>query len=148
MFKGEKNKTNLDSPERLNILVSGTKLTGNLSTESSLRVDGTIEGDVVCNGKIVLGPEAVIEGNVTSNQAEIEGSVQGDLRVEDILILQKTAVVRGAIQTGRLVIEDGAQIGGNVQTGDLPPAQTQHKSKAQQNGSPEKEPEQSSDVVY
>ena len=146
MFKGDKNKANVDSPERLNRLVGGTSLDGNLKTESSLRVDGTINGDVVCNGKIVLGVEGTIVGNVVSTQAEIEGNVQGDLRVEDLLILQKTAVVKGAIQTGRLVIEDGAQIGGNVQTGDLPKVSTQSKPSNQktQNASAPQE----SDVVY
>jgi cytoskeletal protein CcmA (bactofilin family) len=40
MFKGDKNKANNDSPERLNRLVSGTQLEGELRTESNLRVDG------------------------------------------------------------------------------------------------------------
>lgn len=147
MFKGEKNKANnVDSPERLNRLVSGTTLEGNLSTDSSLRVDGTINGDVNCNGKIVLGVEGVIVGNVVSTQAEIEGNVEGDIKVEDLLILQKTAIVKGTIQTGRLVIEDGAQMGGNVNTGDLPKVANDSKS-AKKNSKPSSAPEES-DVVY
>lgn len=145
MFKGEKNKANLDSPERLNRLVTGTKLEGNLTTESSLRVDGLINGDVQCSGKIVLGTEGVIVGNLVSTQAEIEGNVEGDLKVEDLLILQKTAIVKGAIQTGRLIIEDGAQIGGNVSTGDLP--QVSNTSKKPKNKDATNAPEES-DVVY
>jgi cytoskeletal protein CcmA (bactofilin family) len=145
MFKGDKNKANVDSPERLNRLVTGTKLEGNLTTESSLRVDGLINGDVQCSGKIVLGTEGVIVGNLVSTQAEIEGNVEGDLKVEDLLILQKTAIVKGAIQTGRLVIEDGAQIGGNVSTGDLP--QVSNTSKKSKNNDANNAPEES-DVVY
>lgn len=145
MFKGEKSKANLDSPERLNRLVTGTKLEGNLTTESSLRVDGLINGDVQCSGKIVLGTEGVIVGNLVSTQAEIEGNVEGDLKVEDLLILQKTAIVKGAIQTGRLIIEDGAQIGGNVSTGDLP--QVSNTSKKSKNKDATNAPEES-DVVY
>lgn len=148
MFKGEKNKANVDSPERLNRLVSGTKLTGDLITESSLRVDGRIEGNITCNGKIVLGTEGTVVGDVVTTQAEIEGNIEGDLKVEDLLILQKTAVVKGAIQTGRLVIEDGAQIGGNVQTGDLPNIPKAASSANKKNGKATPEPEQSSDVVY
>lgn len=146
MFKGDKNKTNVDSPERLNRLVSGTTLEGNLSTESSLRVDGTVNGDVNCNGKVVLGVEGQIVGNVVSTQAEIEGSVEGDIKVEDLLILQKTAIVKGTIQTGRLVIEDGAQMGGNVSTGDLPKVNEKSKRSQKINESSSK-PEES-DVVY
>lgn len=148
MFKGEKNKANFDSPERLNRLVTGTKLTGDLVTESSLRVDGRIEGNITCNGKIVLGEQGIVVGDVVTTQAEVEGNIEGDLKVEDLLILQKTAVVKGAIQTGRLIIEDGAQIGGNVQTGDLPNIPKSTTSKSKKNSSPSPEPEQSSDVVY
>tara|TARA_B100000508_G_scaffold75230_1_gene58654 strand:+ start:127154 stop:127600 length:447 start_codon:yes stop_codon:yes gene_type:complete len=148
MFKGEKNKANVDSPERLNRLVSGTKLDGDLSTESSIRVDGTIKGDLKCNGKLVLGVEGNIVGNVVTTQAEIEGNVEGDIQVEDLLILQKTAVVKGAIQTTRLIIEDGAQIGGNVQTGDLPKVSNTGKAPSK-NGQPDPSPAQDeSDVVY
>lgn len=148
MFKGEKNKTNGDSPERLNRLVSGTQLDGNLATESSLRVDGTVNGDVNCNGKIVLGVEGVILGNIISTQAEIEGNVEGDIKVEDLLVLQKTAIVKGTIQTGRLVIEDGAQMGGNVNTGDLPKVSNGAKvSKKESQSSNANAPEES-DVVY
>lgn len=146
MFKGEKSKGNVDSPERLNRLVSGTSLDGNLTTESSLRVDGTINGDVVCKGKIVLGVDGTIIGNVISTQAEIEGNVEGDIQVEDLLILQKTAIVKGAIQTGRLVIDDGAQIGGNVQTGDLPKVNSQSKTSKQKPNNTSAP--QESDVVY
>ncbi len=147
MFKGEKNKANVDSPDRLNRLVSGTSLNGDLTTESSIRVDGTINGDVTCNGKIVLGTEGSIIGNVVSIQAEIEGSVEGDLQIEDLLILQKTAIVKGAIKTGRLVIEDGAQIGGNVQTGDLPQQNNSQSSSSKNNAKNAASP-QESDVVY
>lgn len=120
MFKGEKNKTNNDSPERLNRLVSGTELEGDLKTESNLRVDGRIIGNTQCNGKFVLGEKGIVDGNLNATTAELEGTVDGDIAVEDLLILRKTAIIKGGISTGRLIIEDGAQIGGSIQTGDIP----------------------------
>jgi cytoskeletal protein CcmA (bactofilin family) len=149
MFKGDKDKNNFDQPEKLNRLVVGTKLVGDLSTESSLRVDGSIHGNINCSGKIVIGKEGNIIGDVISVQAEIEGTVEGDLKVEDILILQKTAIVKGAMSVGRLVIEDGAQIGGNVQTGDIQMvSDTNSEGKAKSKGVKTAQDQQSSDVVY
>lgn len=120
MFKGEKNKSNTDSPERLNRLVAGTELEGDLKTESNLRVDGTIHGNTQCNGKFVLGEKGIVKGNLNSTTAELEGTIEGDIAIEDLLILRKTAIIKGGVTTGRLVIEDGAQIGGSIQTGDIP----------------------------
>lgn len=120
MFKGEKNKGVVDSPERLNRLVSGTKLKGDLVTESNLRVDGVVNGSVSCQGKFVLGEKGKLEGNLVALEAEIEGVIEGDLTVDGLLLLRKSANIHGAVQTGRLVIEDGAQINGNITTGDLP----------------------------
>jgi cytoskeletal protein CcmA (bactofilin family) len=150
MFKGDKDKNNFDQPEKLNRLVVGTKLFGDLTTESSLRVDGSIQGNVNCSGKIVIGKEGNIVGDVISVQAEIEGSVEGDLKVEDILILQKTAIIKGAMSVGRLVIEDGAQIGGNVETGDISMVGTQNSKtdKAKSNPTKADAKDQDSDVVY
>jgi len=120
MFKGEKNKGVVDSPERLNRLVSGTKLKGDLTTESNLRADGLIQGSISCQGKFVLGEQGKLEGNLVALEAEIEGTIDGDLTVDGLLMLRKSANILGSVQTGRLVIEDGAQINGNITTGDLP----------------------------
>lgn len=128
MFKGEKNKSNNDSPERLNRLVSGTELEGDLKTESNLRVDGRINGNTQCNGKFVLGEKGIVKGNLNATTAELEGTIDGDITVEDLLILRKTAIIKGAVTTGRLVIEDGAQIGGSIQTGDIPVNKQQNLS--------------------
>lgn len=120
MFKGEKNKGVVDSHERLNRLVSGTKLKGDLVTESNLRVDGVVNGSVSCQGKFVLGEKGKLEGNLVALEAEVEGTIEGDLTVDGLLLLRKSANILGAVQTGRLVIEDGAKINGNIKTGDFP----------------------------
>ena len=120
MFKGEKSKGKQESPDRLNRLVSGTKIIGDLETNSSLRIDGQIDGNVICNGKLVLGQDGIITGDINATEVELDGTVEGDINAEILLTLHGTAIVKGDIRTGRLVIEDGAQIEGNIQTGDLP----------------------------
>lgn len=117
MFKGEK-KVKQESPDRLNRLVSGTKLTGDITTNSSLRIDGQIDGSVICNGKLVLGQDGIITGDINATEVELDGTVEGHINAEVLLTLHQTSIVKGDIRTGRLVIEDGAQIEGNIQTGD------------------------------
>lgn len=114
----KKNKGVKDSPERLNRLVSGVKLTGDLTTESSLRLEGSVEGNISCKGKFVLGSTGKLIGNLRADEAEIEGIVEGDVSVTSLLTLKKTAIIKGTIETKRIVIEDGAQIGGNIAAGE------------------------------
>lgn len=131
MLKGEKkSKALVDSPERLNRLVEGTKIEGDITTESNFRLDGEMNGAVKCKGKFVLGEKGVLNGSLSSLDAEIEGFIEGDVVVENLLILKKTAVVQGTVSTSRLIIEDGAQLGGTVNTGELPKKQnSQTKGK-------------------
>lgn len=117
MFKGDKSKTKSESPDRLNRLVTGTKVIGDLSATSSLRIDGEIVGDVNCDGKLVLGPDGIITGNISANEVELDGKVEGFIKVSELLTLHQTASVYGDIQTERIVIEDGAKVEGNIQTG-------------------------------
>ena len=54
-----------------NTLAAGTTVKGDIVTETDFRLDGKIEGDVSCSGKIVIGPK----GNVTGNKCRnIRGS--------------------------------------------------------------------------
>lgn len=119
MFKGEKGKSSAEQPDRINRIVSGTKINGNLNIGSSLRLDGEVIGEVKCGGKIVIGKDGVIQGNVTSREIEVEGSINGNVVTEDLLVLRKTAIIQGDIETVRLIIEDGAQIDGKIKTGEL-----------------------------
>ncbi len=145
MLKGSKNKTDNDSPERLNRLVAGAELKGDLSTESNLRIDGAVDGNVHCDSKIVLGEKGTVKGDITATEIEVEGSVEGDLKVTDLLTLRKSAIIRGKIETSRLIIDDGAQIGGNIQTEDLP--KNQGNPSKSTNNEPVSESQKSSDAV-
>ena len=49
-----------------NALAAGTTIKGNIITETDFRLDGKVEGDISCNGKIVIGPK----GSVTGNRSE------------------------------------------------------------------------------
>lgn len=113
MLKGSKNSKVVDSPDRLNRLVTGSKMEGNLKTESSLRVDGEVLGNLECAAKLVVGVEAVITGDIKALEVEVEGKINGKVDVDDVLTLRSTALIQGDMETSRLVIEDGAEFNGD-----------------------------------
>ncbi len=103
-----KEKSHVDSPERLNRLVDGTKIVGDVFSESNLRIDGEVQGNISTKGKVVIGENGLVNGNLTCQEADIEGKINGNLSVESLLILRETAKITGDIQTARLHMEEGA----------------------------------------
>jgi len=99
------------------IIGAGAVITGNIESIGDIRIDGILKGNLACRSKILLGPEAVIEGDIIANQADILGKVLGKVRVNDLLHLHGKAVVQGNIQTGKLQIESTASFNGECHMG-------------------------------
>lgn len=89
------------------ILGSGSFCKGSIKVDGGLRVDGTVDGEVVVSGTLTVGREGVITGDVTVNQAVVGGRIQGTVRAEQQLELHSGSRLEGDIFTRSLVIEDG-----------------------------------------
>lgn len=95
-----------------NTLAAGTTVKGNIITETDFRLDGNVEGDIHCNGKLVIGPRGNVQGNIICNNAEIHGTVTGTIQISDKLVLKATAQVQGEVTTQILEIEPNAKFNG------------------------------------
>lgn len=113
-----------DSPDRLNVIVEGSKVIGDMITESNLRIDGDVEGNVTVAAKIVIGKTGRINGNLTCGDADIEGSVDGFIKVEGLLSLRSTSKIQGEITTSKLQVEEGANFSGNCKMSNAPVGKT------------------------
>lgn len=114
-----KDKTNFESPDRLNRIVEGTRLIGDLFADSNLRVDGEIKGNVSTSSKVVIGENGRILGNLSCLEADIEGFVDGKINVEGILVLRAKAKITGDIITNKIQIDEGALFNGKCQMGKI-----------------------------
>lgn len=112
-----KNKENEQYNSGFNLIVTGTKIIGNIESETNFRVDGFIKGDIIVNGKLIVGETGEIEGNIRCLTAEINGKVNGKIFVNDILSLKSTAHVTGEINIGKLSIEPNAYFSGTCKMG-------------------------------
>ncbi len=100
------------NPKAMNQLSPTTLIKGELVSESDIRIDGKIVGNVTTKAKLVLGATGSIEGNVTCQNAYIEGKISGNLDAAELLIMAKTAFITGDIQIKKLVVEEGARFNG------------------------------------
>ena len=97
-----------------NSRVQGTVIEGDVHSKSDFRVDGTIKGSLKCEAKVVIGPTGGVEGEITCKNAVVEGRFEGGLTVSELLTIKETANVNGNIRYGKLVVQPGAVLIGDV----------------------------------
>ena len=100
-----------------NNILSGTKIVGNIDTNGDFRIDGHIEGNVNSKGKVVIGSNGYIKGEILCIHAEISGTLEGKISVTELLSLKSSSKLTGDIKTGKLSIEPGAVFTGTCTMG-------------------------------
>ena len=103
--------------ETVNTIGAGTIITGDVQSKGDVRIDGNLKGSVNTTGKLVLGKEGVIEGDVVCNNADISGTLKAKITVSQLLLLKTTAKLTGDISTNKLSIEPGAAFTGSCSMG-------------------------------
>jgi cytoskeletal protein CcmA (bactofilin family) len=101
----------------INMIGAGTTILGDVISKGDIRVDGILRGSVNTEGKVVLGNEGVIEGDVMCKDADISGVVKAKITVSQLLTLKSSAKLNGDIITNKLSIEPGAAFTGSCSMG-------------------------------
>ncbi len=100
------------------ILSANLHVVGNLTTEGELQLDGVVEGDVTA-GRLTIGANAKVTGNVNAEMVNVQGEVRGTIRARSVQ-LARSAKVTGDIWHETLSIEAGAYYEGQCKHTDKP----------------------------
>ncbi len=122
MLNRKKNKkvvNRISNSPAVNIISEGTKVMGNIHSNSDMRISGVVDGEANSKGKLIVTIIGKVSGNIASADADIAGRVEGEVRVFNKLILRKSAIVDGNIYTKTLIVEEGAAINGACRMGEL-----------------------------
>ena len=99
------------------LLGASTEYSGRLSFKGTVRIDGRFTGDIVSEGKLVLGKDAIVDGSVQVSELIVHGTLNGEVVVITRTILHQTARVKANLITARLIMEEGAELQGVLQMG-------------------------------
>lgn len=91
-----------------NSLVAGTNLEGTINANSDIRIDGGLIGTLNCKGRVIIGPEGKVEGEINCQNAVIEGKFQGKITVKELLNVRENANIQGDVVTDKLLVQPGA----------------------------------------
>ena len=104
----KKNKHMEENSSSQNIIAQGTKIKGDFNSEGDFRIDGTVEGNIITSGKVVVGKSGIIKGTLQGTEAHFEGKFSGKLTLSGVLTLKSTAHIEGEVVVGKLAVEPGA----------------------------------------
>ena len=105
MFGKAEASTSRSSNGSLSFLGAELTITGNVTGDGDLHVDGRVDGDVSC-GAVTLGKAGQINGNIVATQAKIAGSVHGTVAAQT-LVIEASARVVGDLSYDSVSVETG-----------------------------------------
>ena len=95
-----------------NIKLKGVEITDC----DTLVVEGTVEA-TMDSRVIQIAEQGAFRGSAEIDIAEIHGEFNGTLTVRDKLVIYSTGKVSGKIRYGKVVIEEGGQLSGEIEAG-------------------------------
>lgn len=98
-------------------IAAGTEIKGSIETAANLRLEGKVQGNVKCQGRLFMSASGKITGDIRSESAALQGNVEGDIFSSDLLHLHSGSLIKGDIKAKRLVVEDGARFDGECSMG-------------------------------
>ncbi len=95
----------------------GSEFEGKLSFRDTVRIDGTFTGEISSENTLIVGESGKIHATIKSVCVMVSGQVDGDIQASSQIVLHKSAVVTGDLVAPNIVMEEGAQLNGNVRMG-------------------------------
>lgn len=126
--------------ENKSIIAPDVEITGTIKSNSSIRIEGKLEGELSCAADISVGKSASIKGNLVASSVVVEGTIHGNITVKDKIEMKSTAKVHGDIVAKRLSVEDGVTFIGRS---EVNPAGAATATSSSPSPAPESRPESS-----
>ncbi len=105
--KKDSKKLPKSDPNHITTLIGdGCEFEGSMTTSSSTRIDGKLNGKITGENSIVVGETGVIIGEVRAPETVVYGRVEGVIESGSLQI-KRSGIVLGDIFIESLVVEDG-----------------------------------------
>lgn len=110
MFSNKKNEKKLNDISTL--IGEETTFTGTLEVKSSIRIDGQVNGDVICDGDVTIGKNGHVENQLKARNLFIAGTLKGNVTVKEKIHVYDTGSLNGRAEMTTIIIEENGQFHG------------------------------------
>lgn len=101
-------KTRINTSYYDTVIGKNTSLEGNIACVGSVRVDGTVKGDIKISGNLLVGEQGLISGNVEALNVHLAGSINGNVHAFEVLKILSSARLSGDIKVKSFIADEGA----------------------------------------
>jgi cytoskeletal protein CcmA (bactofilin family) len=95
------------------IIADDLEIQGTMKFKNSLMIKGVLEGEIISEGLLIVGPTARVAAKITTKNLISHGEIQGDVTASDRVVLKSTSSHNGNITTPNIVIESGSIFNGS-----------------------------------
>ena len=98
----------------------GIRIKGEVAGTEDLFIDGSIEGKItLTNSAITVGPNGTVKADISAREIVLRGLAEGKFTAEERIQIWSTARVQGELKSERISIDDGAELRGKVEAGQI-----------------------------
>jgi cytoskeletal protein CcmA (bactofilin family) len=95
-------------------LSSGVSIKGTVKFSKELLIDCEVEGKIEATGRLTIGKNAQIKGEIRTRSVVVDGTVDGNITAGERCELRAGCTVRGDIESPRLVVDEAATFIGSA----------------------------------
>ncbi len=103
----------LDDNSYVLMIGKGVTINGNIKTNNTVKIQGSVIGDVDCNS-IIIDEEGNIKGKVNTENMTIDGKAEGEIKVKNLLKIKSKGKVNGNIVYGNIQIDNKGKLIGKI----------------------------------
>jgi cytoskeletal protein CcmA (bactofilin family) len=120
---GETNRTQGEGAPRSTgtsadtVLGDGTRFVGKAEVEGTLRVEGTVDGEIHTTDTLVVGKTGNLKATANTNRAVLNGTFKGKIEASDRVEMQSGSHVEADVEASNMLMEEGVHFRGNCKIG-------------------------------
>jgi cytoskeletal protein CcmA (bactofilin family) len=103
-------------------LSSGVSIKGSVKFQKELTLDCEVEGRIDSQGRLTVGKQAKIKGDIQTRSVIVDGTVNGNITAAERCELRAGCSVNGDIEAPRLVVDEAASFIGSAKIATQKPA--------------------------
>ena len=100
------------SSPRTAMITDQVEIKGILAFDGALEFNGTFEGEIISQGTLTIGSEAVIKADIQASKVIIRGKVQGNITATESVEVCDNAELFGDVQSAKFIVAEAATFRG------------------------------------